>query len=101
MVDVEKERVENLSEDGPFLSFTSPISSQSPTPQISPPPVERLSSQLTEEMLVEVKDDHPQEYENKCVQEDTKVEESHDKELSELNVLRVILVVCTTGKVIK
>jgi len=87
VVDVEKERVENLSlqdKDGPFLSFTLPLSSQSPTPQASTHPVERLSSELTEETLVEVKDGHPQEDENKYVQEGTKVEESHGKELSEI-----------------
>jgi len=84
---MEKEGVENLSlqdKDGSFLSFTSPLSSQSPAPQASPPPVERLSSELTEETLVEIKDGHPQEDENKCVQEGTKVEEPHGKELSEL-----------------
>ena len=45
--------------DGLFLSFTSPLSSQSPTPQTSPAPVEELP---TEQTLEEVKDDHPQEY---------------------------------------
>ena len=83
---MEKEGVENLSlqdKDGSFLSFTSPLSSQSPAPQASPPPVERLSSELAEETLVEVKDGHPQD-ENKCVQEGTKVAESHGKELSEI-----------------
>ena len=43
--------------------------------------MERLSSELTEETLAEVKDGQPQEDENKCVQEGTK---SHGKELSEI-----------------
>ena len=46
--------------------------------------MEGLSSELSEETQVEVKDGYPQEDENKYVQEGTKVEEPHGKELSEL-----------------
>jgi len=56
------------------------LSSQSPTPQVSPPPVEGLSSELSEEALEEVKDG----YQNKHIQEGIKVEESCGKESSEL-----------------